>query len=418
MERLSKYSIIFLLTFIFWGNKAFSRKVIVAKNTTVNTISKGVSIAENGDTIIVKYGVYYEVNTKVNKRVCIIGENYPIIDGKDKNEMLIVEHDWAKVIGLKFRNSGSSGFNDIAALRIENCQNFEIRNNRFENNFFAIQCMNTKHGLIINNQIISGQNKKKAAANGIHCWKGSYLKIIGNTVKGHRDGIYFEFITNSQITKNKSIDNKRYGLHFMFSHDDTYTNNQLINNGAGVAVMYSKRVKMYKNIFSKNWGNASYGLLLKEIKDSHIENNTFLENTSAIFSEGSNQITMVNNQFIKNGWAIKIQSNCYEVKINKNNFIGNTFDVASNGELNLNNFDNNYWDKYEGFDLNKNGTGDVPYRPITFYSLIIERNPGALMLFRSFFVKLMDKAESALPSIIPENLKDNKPHMKKFEKQL
>ncbi len=44
------------------------------------------------------------------------------------------------------------------------------------------------------------------------------MKIINNTVSGHRDGIYFEFVTNSIISHNKSTGNVCYGLHFMFSN--------------------------------------------------------------------------------------------------------------------------------------------------------------------------------------------------------
>ncbi|MBX9704853.1 MAG: hypothetical protein K5Q00_01245, partial [Gammaproteobacteria bacterium] len=42
-------------------------------------------------------------------------------------------------------------------------------------------------------------------------------------------------------------------------------------------------------------------------------------------------------------------------------------------------------------DLDKNKIGDVPYRPISIYSMIVEKNPPAMMLFRSLIVALMDK---------------------------
>lgn len=58
-----------------------------------------------------------------------------------------------------------------------------------------------------------------------------------------RDGIYLEFADNCEITNNQSIDNLRYGLHFMFSNDDIYRGNIFENNGAGVAVMFSKELK-------------------------------------------------------------------------------------------------------------------------------------------------------------------------------
>lgn len=69
----------------------------------------------------------------------------------------------------------------------------------------------------------------------------------------------------------------------------------------------------------------------------------------------------------------------------------NTFDVGTNGSLVLNNFDGNYWDKYEGYDLNKDKIGDIPYRPVSLFSMILEKIPPAMMLFRSFMVTLLDK---------------------------
>ncbi len=179
------------------------------------------------------------------------------------------------------------------------------------------------------------------------------MRIIANTVSGHRDGIYFEFVTNSIIWRNTSDKNMRYGLHFMFSNNDAYITNIFKNNGAGVAVMFSHHVKMIKNYFEENWGDAAYGLLLKEISDSYIENNYFTKNTAGIHMEGASRIAMQKNIFENNGWAMKIQASCMDITLSNNNFISNTFDVGTNGSLVLNTFNNNYWDKYEGYDLNR-----------------------------------------------------------------
>ena len=62
--------------------------------------------------------------------------------------------------------------------------------------------------------------------------------------------------------------------------------------------MFSKKIKMYNNVFKENWGTASYGLLLKEINDAEIIGNTFEENTIGINIEGSNRILYKNNNFI------------------------------------------------------------------------------------------------------------------------
>jgi nitrous oxidase accessory protein len=83
--------------------------------------------------------------------------------------------------------------------------------------------------------------------------------------------------------------------------------------------------------------------------------------------------------------------------------------VSTNSTLIQNRFIANYWDKYEGYDLNKDGIGDVPYRPLSLFSVIVERNPPAMLLFRSFMVSLLDKSEKILPSLTPENFIDNTP---------
>ncbi|MBK6827597.1 MAG: hypothetical protein IPG86_12325 [Chitinophagaceae bacterium] len=118
------------------------------------------------------------------------------------------------------------------------------------------------------------------------------------------------------------------------------------------------------------------------------------------------------NTFKGNGWAVKIQASCEDNIFTYNNFTGNSFDVGTNGTLVLNNFDKNYWDKYEGYDLNRDGTGDVPFHPVSLYSLIVEQNPHTLMLFRSFATQLLDKAEKAVPGMTPVNLADHQPFMK------
>ena len=77
----------------------------------------------------------------------------------------------------------------------------------------------------------------------------------------------------------------------------------------------------------------------------------------------------------------------------------------------MNVFENNYWDKYEGYDLNKDNTGDVPYRPLSLFSVIVETNPPAMLLYRSFIISLLDRSEKIIPTLTPENFIDNTPLM-------
>ena len=269
-------------------------------------------------------------------------------------------------------------------------------------------------------EIVTALIKSKAvdeynSGNGIQLWYSHFVEVSNNHIQGTRDGIYLEFSDNITITNNTSTNNLRYGLHFMFSDDDIYTNNTFENNGAGVAVMFSKKIKMRHNIFRKNWGTAAYGMLLKEINDAEITDNIFEENTIGINIEGSNRIEYKNNNFIGNGWAIKVVGACYTNSFINNNFLYNSFDISYNSRLNDNVFDRNYWSNYAGYDLDKDGIGDVPYRPVKLFSYIVNRTPETIILLRSLFMDIIDFSEKVSPVFTPDNLLDANPLMKKVQ---
>lgn len=403
---------IFSLLTLVTNLQATTRQV--GKNKAFATVTAAIQAARTGDTVLVSAGLYREKNLIVDKKIVLKGTGYPVLDGEKKYEVISIKTNGVVVEGFRIIHSGVSSIEDMGGIKIYDSRDVVIRNNILEDTFFGIYVQYGKHCIIENNRITAYALEEQQSGNGIHCWKSDSLQIIGNTVSGHRDGIYFEFVTNSVIWRNTSFRNIRYGLHFMFSHNDAYIANHFTHNGAGVAVMYSHGVKMYSNVFEENWGDAAYGLLLKEISDSYIDGNTFIKNTSGIYMEGASRIHMQKNEFRNNGWGMKIQASCMDIEVTKNNFIGNTFDVGTNGSLVLNTFNSNYWDKYDGYDLNKDKVGDVPYRPVSMYSMIIEKNPPAMLLFRSFITTLLDKTEKVLPSITPEGLKDNLPQMKRL----
>lgn len=402
----------FIVFFFLVFQILVANTIEVGATCPVKKIKQALAMTKDGDTIIVNSGTYREGNIIIDKKIVFIGKHFPVLDGQKKCEVLSVKADYVVVSGFKIMNSGVASLEDPCGIKVYNRTSVQILNNYLEDNFFGIYLQNCINCIVKNNNIIAFGKAEQLIGNGIHCWKSQNLQIIGNHIKGHRDGIYFEFVTNSVIWRNISTQNIRYGLHFMFSNDDAYISNVFKNNGAGVAVMFTKNVKMFNNTFEENWGDSAYGLLLKEITDSYIFNNRFIKNTSAIYMEGASRIKLEKNVFKTNGWAMKVQASCMDNELVNNNFSGNTFDISTNGSLVLNTFNGNYWDKYEGYDLDKNGIGDVPYHPLSLFAVLTEKNPSSMLLFRSFMITLLDKSEKVLPSITPDNFIDKTPLMK------
>lgn len=395
-------------------NLVNAETLTVCSSCEHTSIKQAIALAKEGDTILVKPGTYKEHTIIIDKPLTIIGENYPIIDGEKKGEIMTIISDNVTVDGLFLINVGVSYTEDFAAIRVRKSENFEIKNIVLEKLFFGIYIEKSKHGKIFHNKIVGEAKEEHNSGNGIQLWYSNFIEIEHNYVQGVRDGIYLEFSDDCIIKNNSSSKNLRYGLHFMFSNDDLYEDNLFEDNGAGVAVMFSKNIKMIHNTFRKNWGSASYGMLLKEINDAQIERNTFEENTIGINVEGSNRIVYKNNDFKNNGWAVKVRGACYTNSFTENNFLYNSFDISYNSKVNDNKFDNNYWSNYTGYDLNKDGVGDVPYRPVKLFSYIVNRTPETIILLRSLFIDIIDFSEKVSPGFTPDNLMDETPKMKRI----
>ena len=390
-----------------------TREIVVGRGSRIKSIKEGIRIASSGDRLLVKEGSYSEGNIVVDKALAIVGEGLPQVDGGGRDEVFTVKADNVTIKGLLIRNAGVSFLHDNAAIKVDGARNCTIEGNRFINNFFAVYLANASGCTVAANEISGNARSEASSGNGIHLWHCSGVRVCDNRVMGQRDGIYLEFSNRVLIERNHSEKNLRYGLHFMFSNGCRYLGNLFAHNGAGVAVMYSKNVEMRGNRFQGNWGTASYGLLLKDMQQSCISGNGFTSNTVGIYTEGSSRIEVERNTFSRNGVAIKLLGSSTGNRFTRNNFLGNSFDVATNSSETQNRFESNYWDNYQGYDLDKNGIGDIPFRPVRLFSMLITDYPQAMILLRSLFIEVLDLAERAFPVLTPETLVDQSPLMRR-----
>lgn len=389
--------------------------VIAVHPGTGSPIAQAVAAARPYDTVVVHAGVYREALVTIDKPLVMIGTGWPVLDGEGHHGLILITADDVTVRGIVARNVGSSFVEDRAAIRAKQVHGCRIEDNRVENGFFGVYLDAVTDCAVMRNVIVGHATTEAASGNGIHLWTSRRITIADNRISGHRDGIYFEFVHNSDIERNTSEHNLRYGLHFMFSDDCEYIGNTFAMNGSGVAVMFTKNVTMRGNQFLDNWGPAAYGLLLKEISDSRLESNRFEHNTTGLMADGANRLRATGNAFVNNGWAVRLEASTLDGHFERNNFIGNTFDVATNSSFPSTTFTDNYWQSYTGYDLNRDGTGDVPYHPVRLFAMLVERNPQALILMHSPLVDLLDALERALPVLTPASVMDASPAMKSFK---
>lgn len=398
-----------LLTFV----RPAADTLVVSPTGPYRSVGDAVAAAPAGATVIVRAGVYREPTVEIDRQLTLEGEPGAVLDGEGERQILRVSADSVTVRGLTLRNVGRSFVEDRAAITVQDASWCTISDNRIEDAFFGIYLANAGWCVIERNTLVSGERRETSSGNGIHLWYSKEIEIRDNDIRGHRDGIYFEFVQDSRVERNHAEGNLRYGLHFMFSDRCSYSENVFRANGAGIAVMYTKHVTMTNNVFERNRGGAAFGLLLKDITDSELRGNRFVENSVGIMAEGVNRTRVEHNAFVRNGWAIKLMANSQQNLFTGNRFEANTFDVATNSRHNFSTFDANWWDRYRGYDLDGDGHGDVPFRPVRLFSLVVERNAPSLVLLRSIFVTLLDLAERVAPVLTPATLIDERPLMRR-----
>ncbi|MBL8997009.1 MAG: nitrous oxide reductase family maturation protein NosD [Gemmatimonadetes bacterium] len=394
------------------GTAGGAQDLVVGAGARFATLGAAVAAASPGATIRVTPGRYAEptVVVRVN-RLTIIGEDWPRFDGEGAHEILVIRADSVTVRGLEFANTGISQMEDRSALRVTESVGCVLADNRFRDALFAIYLERSTGCLVRGNDIRGTGGVETRNGNGVHLWYSPYNRVEDNQVRGQRDGIYFEFSRGAVASGNLSEGNRRYGLHFMFSDSCRYERNTFRDNGAGVAVMYSKVITMEENAFLGADGSTGYGLLLKDITDGSISRNRFEENSTGLFLEGASRLDIRDNDFRRNGWAVRLMADAEDSRFRGNLFAGNAFDVSTNSRTLRSDFEGNWWDAYRGYDLDRDGTGDVPFRPVRLFALVVEKHPEALLLLRSPITSVLDAAERVFPVLTPA-LADPRPLMR------
>lgn len=392
------------------AGRAQAATIDVSPAGKIRSVAEAVRRARPHDTIRVAPGLYRENDIRIDKPLAIIGRQQPVLDAGFKKGIFTVEADSVLIAGLTLRNVEESFARNYAAVRVVYGSHVTLRDNVVQNTYYGLYLERADNCLVQRNTIRGQARKESTSGNAIHIYNSNAITVANNQVSGHRDGIYLESAGNSVVRGNTSKGNLRYGLHFMFSDNNRYERNRFSRNGSGIAVMYSRQIHMYDNLFEHNRGPAAYGILLKDIADSYIERNIFRQNTTGIYAEGSTRLHIKHNEFSHNGWAVRLLGSSTGLNFEENNFIQNTFEISTSNNYSSDNaFRGNFWSSYTGYDLDGDGTGDVPHKPVKLFAYLLEDMPSAILFLRSLFMDLLELMEKVAPVLTPENVVDNQP---------
>jgi nitrous oxidase accessory protein len=335
-------------------------------------------------------------SVRVERAVTLVGPG--TIDGAGKGHTVILVAAGAKLEGLTVIRSGTElGTSDACVYIGPKAKGAQVLDVSVRDCTFGIYVDQTEDSHIERCRVVgSVVGQRSLRGNGIHLFDATRVTLVGNDIRGGRDGIYVSATEHSLIADNHMADT-RFGVHYMFSHHNHLRGNVAENNVTGYAIMQSGNIKVEDNTAR---GNTDHGILFRDAFDSKIINNHTEMNGEGLFFFSSVDNVIVGNRMWRNGVGAKIWAGSDRNEVHDNQFIGNRrqiFYVATADLVWGQDGRGNLWGDYLGWDQDGDGVGDRPYRVDSFSAHLLYRFPQAVLLLRSPALELLALLSERMP---------------------
>jgi nitrous oxidase accessory protein len=349
----------------------------------------------------------------IDKPLSLVGEADARLEGPGTGSVITVNVSDVRVEGLEITGSGIDlPAMDSAVLVNRTAERAVIRANRMTGNLFGVYLHGAAGSLVENNVIVGRDDLRTAeAGNGVSIWNAPGAKVIGNTIRQGRDGIFVNVSKNNTFAHNTFAD-LRFAIHYMYTNDSQVIGNRSRGNHVGWAIMYSNNLVIRGNLSE---GDRDHGLLLNTTNRSEITGNTVRRGgEKCLFMYNANQNVLADNRFEACPIGIHFTAGSEGNIVTGNGFIANRTQVKYVGTRYLDwahEGRGNYWSDNPAFDLDGDGIADRPYRPNDVMDEVLWTLPQAKVLINSPAVQVVRWSQSRFPALFPGGVVDTAPLM-------
>jgi nitrous oxidase accessory protein len=339
--------------------------------------------AARGSTVIVDGGVH-RGPIVIRGPLTVVAVNGAVIDGGGEGSVVTLEGDGVVFRGFTVRNSGREVTDEAAGIKATG-SGHRVEANDVHDVYFGIHIGDGGGHVVENNRIAPGVHHGARPGHGISAWHVHDSQLRGNHISDARDGIYLSF-TDGVLVTNNEITRCRYGLHSMYSERAEFSDNVVTGNLLGAALMNSDRLVLARNrIEQHRQGAAAYGVLLKDIGDLLATDNVIAANRVGVYAEGvpdrpGREARLAGNVIAGNEVGLALQGNA-ALTVTGNRLAENLTDVRALGR-HLSSASRwsrdgrgNSWSLYRGYDVDRDGVGDVPHTVEDAMDALVRKNP-------------------------------------------
>ncbi len=234
------------------------------------SIQDAIDDANDGDTVFVYNGTYYE-HVIINKSINLIGKdkNSTIIDGNKVDDVVNITADYVTVSSFTLQNSGNRTIYYISDSGVDLRANYSIvTNNIFISNYgIGIYLLWANNNVISNNILIDNEYS------GIELSHYSCNNsIINNSVKQSHNAIYLGIKCKNNTIKNNIVSYcELAGINFYWDcHNNIVSGNTITNNYRdGIWLHDSSNNRFLHNNFIMNFRNVYFSDCTNKWKNNY-----------------------------------------------------------------------------------------------------------------------------------------------------
>jgi len=375
-----------------------------------------VAAARGGEVLVLAPG-RHEGPLSITVPMTIFGPRAAVVASQGEGSTISIEAANTALLG--FAIDGSGGRFDLldAAVRVH-ADDVTLDGLQIRHALFGVLVEQSRRATVRQCDILgTGGAAMGLRGDGIRLWETHDSVVEANLVRDCRDCVVW-YSSNNRIVGNR-VHGCRYGTHFMYSHDNQALDNRYLDDVVGIFVMYSRDVTVRGNLMARAGGAAGMGLGFKESGNVTVADNDFIANTTGIYVDTSPLDQTHVNRFVGNRLRLSDTAVLFHSSPKRNEFVDNELRdnvhqvrVGGGGNACKIAWRGNHFDDYQGYDLDGDGRGDLPYTLRSLSSQLTGRHPDLAFFRGAPVLALADLAGHVMPLFAPSTiLEDPAPRM-------
>jgi nitrous oxidase accessory protein len=372
--------------------------------------------AADGDTLCLGAGVH-PGPVRLDRRVTLWGPADAVIRARGGGSVVTVAAAGAGLGGLTV--DGTGGRFDVldAAIHVI-ADDVVVEGVDVVHAVYGILVERARRATVRGNRV-RGDASRPSGVRGdtIRLWETRDSLVADNRVEDGRDVVVW-YSRGNRVTGNHVV-RGRYGTHLMYSDDNLVEDNRYLDGVVGVFVMYSHGVVLRRNVVAGAAGAAGLAIGLKDSGNVVVEHNVLVRDATGVFIDQTpdrlgDTLVVRGNLIRQCDVAVAFHTTPARTELTGNVLADNLRQIHAEAGIEpaRATWRGNYYGDYAGYDLDGDGTGDVPYRASSASEELVGRHPDLAFFRGGAVLGLVDAASQLVPLWQPRVLLvDDEPRM-------